>query len=58
MNTNSKWFHFASAGAVTLFGVLATMDWSSVMSAPTAGKIVIFLGVAKMAVSAFTSPAS
>jgi len=55
---NSKWFHFASASLVALFGLAATLDWSSVLSSGTAGKVVVALGVAKMALSAFTSPNS
>ncbi len=53
--TKSKWFHFASATAVTIFGVLAAADWSSVMTPQTAGLVVVGLGAAKMIVSAVSN---
>ena len=49
---NSKnWIHLGSALAVSVMGVLIGFDWSSVVSASTAGKIVMFLGMAKAAMS-------
>jgi hypothetical protein len=42
-----KWVHNASSLAVVLFGSLAAFDWSSMISANTAAKIVLGLGVAK-----------
>ena len=55
---NSKWFHFSSAALVSIFGVAASLDWSSVISAPAAGKVIAAIGVGKMILSAVTPPAT
>jgi hypothetical protein len=59
MNNSKNWVHLGSALAVSVMGVLIGFDWSSVVSAPTAGKVVMVLGMAKAAMSvAFPDKAS
>lgn len=54
---NSKWFHFASATLVAVFGVVAAADWSSVLSPQAASLVVVGLGAAKMIVSVIAEDA-
>lgn len=52
----NKWIRFAMSASVAVFGMAAGLDWSSIVSAATAGKIIGALGMAKMAMDAL-SPA-
>jgi len=51
----AKWFHFASATLVTVFGAIAAADWSSVLSPQAASLVVVGLGAAKMIVSSLSA---
>ena len=53
----NKWLRFAMSTAIGMTGLAMTMDWSSVVSAGTAGKIVGVLGMLKM-IEAALAPAA
>jgi hypothetical protein len=55
MLTN-KWFQLAMSVVMTLMGVLAAFDWTTVLSAKTAGVVVMVFGFIKMILNSI-SPA-
>lgn len=53
----NKWLRFAMSAAMGLTGLAMAMDWSSILSPGTAGKIIGVLGTIKM-IEAYLAPAA